>query len=157
MQRRLAPPQIRIIKSRQVVMDKTDAMDQLHRHRIADRGRVIATGHGDRQQDRRPDPRPARKHRIGQHRSQFGGADGLCKYKFTLFCPKVLTQNEETLPEPEKAVVIGAGMGGLAAATRLAAKGYAVTVVAMADGPGGKDRAVPTAVGPVDTGPTVLT
>lgn len=54
-------------------------------------------------------------------------------------------------------IVIGAGMGGLAAAIRLAAAGHAVTVVEMADGPGGKARAVPSAAGPVDTGPTVLT
>lgn len=48
-------------------------------------------------------------------------------------------------------------MGGLAAAIRLAAAGLSVTVVEMADGPGGKARAVPTPAGPADTGPTVLT
>ncbi|MCS6935314.1 MAG: phytoene desaturase family protein [Chitinophagales bacterium] len=37
-----------------------------------------------------------------------------------------------------KAVVIGAGIGGLAAAARLACKGYAVTVIEAADRPGGK-------------------
>ena len=42
----------------------------------------------------------------------------------------------------EKAVVIGAGMGGLAAAIRLSALGLSVTVVDMADAPGGKARAV---------------
>ncbi len=57
----------------------------------------------------------------------------------------------------EKAVVIGAGMGGLAAAIRLSALGLAVTVVEMADAPGGKARAVPSPAGPVDTGPTVMT
>ena len=57
----------------------------------------------------------------------------------------------------EKAVVIGAGMGGLAAAIRLSALGLSVTVVDMAEGPGGKARAVPSAAGPVDTGPTVMT
>ena len=40
----------------------------------------------------------------------------------------------------EKAVVIGAGMGGLAAAIRLSALGLSVTVVDMADAPGGKAR-----------------
>ena len=58
---------------------------------------------------------------------------------------------------PDTAIVIGAGMGGLAAAIRLAAMGLAVTVVESSDVPGGKARAVPSAAGPVDTGPTVLT
>ena len=57
----------------------------------------------------------------------------------------------------EKAVVIGAGMGGLAAAIRLAAMGLSVTVIEASASPGGKARAVPSAAGPVDTGPTVLT
>ncbi|TGD66094.1 phytoene desaturase [Tabrizicola sp. WMC-M-20] len=57
----------------------------------------------------------------------------------------------------ETAIVIGAGMGGLAAAIRLAAMGLAVTVIESADTPGGKARAVLSAAGPVDTGPTVLT
>lgn len=56
-----------------------------------------------------------------------------------------------------KAVVIGAGMGGLSAAIRLNAMGFSVTVVEMSDVPGGKARAVPSAAGLVDTGPTVLT
>lgn len=54
-------------------------------------------------------------------------------------------------------VVIGAGMGGLAAAIGLAAAGRAVTVVEAADGPGGKMRTLPSPAGPVDAGPTVLT
>lgn len=57
----------------------------------------------------------------------------------------------------EKAVVIGAGMGGIAAAIHLNALGYSVTVLDMADGPGGKARAVASPAGPVATGPTVLT
>lgn len=63
-----------------------------------------------------------------------------------------------TAMEPrEKAVVIGAGMGGLASAIRLAALGFSVTVVESAEAPGGKARAIPSVAGPVDTGPTVLT
>lgn len=54
-------------------------------------------------------------------------------------------------------VVIGAGMGGLAAAIRLAAAGCAVTLVEAAASPGGKMRTLPSAAGPVDAGPTVLT
>lgn len=56
-----------------------------------------------------------------------------------------------------RAVVIGAGMGGLAAAIRLAAGGCRVTVVEGADAPGGKARARPTGAGPAAMGPTVLT
>ena len=61
------------------------------------------------------------------------------------------------MDQREKAVVIGAGMGGLASAIRLAAMGLAVTVVDSAALPGGKARALPTSAGPADTGPTVLT
>lgn len=58
---------------------------------------------------------------------------------------------------PAQAVVIGAGMGGLSAAIRLAAAGCQVTVVDLAEGPGGKARARATPAGPVAMGPTVLT
>lgn len=56
-----------------------------------------------------------------------------------------------------RAVVIGAGMGGLSAAIRLAAGGCRVTVVESADAPGGKARARATPAGPAAMGPTVLT
>lgn len=56
-----------------------------------------------------------------------------------------------------RAVVIGAGMGGLAAAIRLSAGGCRVTVVEAADTPGGKARARETLAGPAAMGPTVLT
>lgn len=61
------------------------------------------------------------------------------------------------MEQRETAIVIGAGFGGLAAAIRLAAQGLAVTVVEAAEAPGGKARAFPSAAGPVDAGPTVLT
>ena len=54
-------------------------------------------------------------------------------------------------------MVIGAGMGGLAAAIRLAAAGCDVTVLEAQNTPGGKMRTVPSPAGPVDAGPTVLT
>lgn len=57
----------------------------------------------------------------------------------------------------QKVVVIGAGMGGLAAAIRLAASGASVTLVEAQAAPGGKMRSLPSPAGPIDAGPTVLT
>lgn len=54
-------------------------------------------------------------------------------------------------------VVIGAGIGGLSAAIRLAASGLSVTLVEAQPSPGGKMRTVASDAGPVDAGPTVLT
>jgi 1-hydroxycarotenoid 3,4-desaturase len=60
-------------------------------------------------------------------------------------------------PKEDRIVVIGAGMGGLASAIRLAAAGCEVTVVEAQGAPGGKMRTVDSAAGPVDAGPTVMT
>jgi len=57
----------------------------------------------------------------------------------------------------ETAVVIGAGMGGMAAAARLARAGLAVTLIDRHPWPGGKMRTLPSPAGPVDAGPTVVT
>jgi len=57
----------------------------------------------------------------------------------------------------DRAVVIGAGVGGLVSAALLATRGYDVTVVEAASGPGGKMRAVPVDGEPIDGGPTVFT
>ncbi|SFJ84834.1 1-hydroxycarotenoid 3,4-desaturase CrtD [Jannaschia pohangensis] len=59
--------------------------------------------------------------------------------------------------QSDPTVIIGAGIGGLAAALRLAHAGRPVTVLERAATPGGKMRALPTDAGPVDAGPTVLT
>ena len=57
-----------------------------------------------------------------------------------------------------RVVVVGAGVGGLAAALDLAARGLDVTVLEKAPVPGGKMRAVEVAPRmAVDAGPTVLT
>ncbi len=57
----------------------------------------------------------------------------------------------------DSVVVIGGGMGGLAATLRLAHAGLQVTLVDGGTAPGGKMRTLPTDAGPVDAGPTVLT
>lgn len=57
----------------------------------------------------------------------------------------------------DRIVVVGAGIGGLACAMRLAARGCDVTVLERAAEVGGKMRTMPSAAGPVDAGPTVLT
>lgn len=57
----------------------------------------------------------------------------------------------------DRVVIVGAGIGGLAAALRLAHAGCAVTVIEAANAPGGKMRTMPSLAGPVDAGPTVLT
>ena len=54
-------------------------------------------------------------------------------------------------------IVIGAGMGGLAAAIDLARRGADVTVLERAGAPGGKMREVMVAGAPIDAGPTVFT
>ena len=61
------------------------------------------------------------------------------------------------MDRPVRTVVIGAGIGGLATAIRLAHAGHQVTVVDLHDAPGGKMRTLPSAAGPVDAGPTVMT
>lgn len=61
------------------------------------------------------------------------------------------------LPDRPRAVVIGAGIAGLAASLRLACAGMQVTLLERHGAPGGKIRTLSSAAGPVDAGPTVLT
>eukprot|EP01037_Dinobryon_pediforme_P016437 gene16437-16615_t len=58
---------------------------------------------------------------------------------------------------PFRVIVVGAGMGGLSCAIDLAASGAEVTLVEAASAPGGKMRTTPSAGGPIDSGPTVMT
>ncbi len=55
------------------------------------------------------------------------------------------------------AVVIGAGIGGLAAAMRLGAKGWRVTVIDRLDMPGGRGSSVTMDGHRFDLGPTIVT
>ena len=55
------------------------------------------------------------------------------------------------------AIVIGAGFGGLAAAVRLGARGYRVTVVEALDQPGGRAGAYHQDGFTFDQGPTIIT
>ncbi len=55
------------------------------------------------------------------------------------------------------AVIVGAGIAGLATALRLAVGGMRVTVLERHDHAGGKIRTLPSDAGPIDAGPTVLT
>jgi 1-hydroxycarotenoid 3,4-desaturase len=56
-----------------------------------------------------------------------------------------------------RVAIIGAGIGGLAAAALLAARGLAVTVVEKAAHPGGKARQIAVDGVAIDAGPTVFT
>ncbi len=56
-----------------------------------------------------------------------------------------------------KAIVIGAGFGGLAAALRLRARGYDVEVIEALDEPGGRARVFKRDGYTFDAGPTVIT
>lgn len=61
-----------------------------------------------------------------------------------------------TDPRPH-AVVIGSGFGGLAAAVRLGARGYRVTVLERLDQPGGRARVFEQDGFRFDAGPTIIT
>lgn len=60
-------------------------------------------------------------------------------------------------PDSNAALVVGAGLGGLAAAMRLGAKGYAVTVLDKLDRVGGRGSSVLQSGHRFDLGPTIVT
>jgi len=57
----------------------------------------------------------------------------------------------------DRAIVVGGGLGGLAAAMRLGAKGYSVTVIDKLDVPGGRGSAIWQDGHRFDLGPTIVT
>lgn len=61
------------------------------------------------------------------------------------------------MTQSNRAIVIGAGFGGLAAAIRLRARGYDVTVLEALDQPGGRARVFRQDGFTFDAGPTVIT
>ena len=61
------------------------------------------------------------------------------------------------IPVPPHAVVIGSGFGGLAAAVRLGARGYRVTVLERLDAPGGRAYVYRQDGFTFDAGPTIVT
>lgn len=60
-------------------------------------------------------------------------------------------------PGGPHAIVIGAGLGGLAGAMRLGAKGYRVTVIDRLDVPGGRGSSITRDGHRFDLGPTIVT
>jgi len=62
-----------------------------------------------------------------------------------------------TEPGADRALVIGAGLGGLAAAMRLGAKGYRVTVLDRLDRAGGRGSSITENGHRFDLGPTIVT
>ena len=64
---------------------------------------------------------------------------------------------EDAVKAPPHAVVIGSGFGGLAAAVRLGARGYRVTVLERLDAPGGRAYVYRQDGFTFDAGPTIVT
>jgi phytoene desaturase len=60
-------------------------------------------------------------------------------------------------PSESHAIVIGAGLGGLASAMRLGAKGYRVTVIDRLDRAGGRGSSITQGGHRFDLGPTIVT
>ncbi len=81
----------------------------------------------------------------------------------TLIMPHMLVKNKETAAAASlntgkpHAIVIGSGFGGLAAAVRLGARGYRVTVLEKLDAPGGRAYVYKQDGFTFDAGPTVIT
>lgn len=68
-----------------------------------------------------------------------------------------MTARDRVLPGASDAIVIGAGLGGLASAMRLGAKGWRVTVIDRLDRPGGRGSSIMQGGHRFDLGPTIVT
>lgn len=68
-----------------------------------------------------------------------------------------MSSHNESRPLAPRAIVIGSGFGGLAAAVRLLVKGYRVTVLERRDAPGGRAYTYRIDGHAFDGGPTVIT
>lgn len=106
-----------------------------------------------------PTPFSPSQKRMGSHRNRNTCAN--CIY--TIYCPIMTTHitpstldNAVPLNKPH-AVVIGAGFGGLAAAIRLGARGYQVTVVEKNEQVGGRASVFKQDGYTFDAGPTIIT
>ncbi|MEM9370046.1 MAG: phytoene desaturase [Pseudomonadota bacterium] len=70
---------------------------------------------------------------------------------------RAVTESEAPGDPRPRALVIGSGFGGLAAAVRLGARGYRVTVLERLDQPGGRARVFRQDGFSFDAGPTIVT
>ena len=71
--------------------------------------------------------------------------------------PKITKTKPAPVGSRGKAVIIGSGFGGLAAAIRLQAKGFATTLLEMRDAPGGRAYVYRDKGFTFDAGPTIIT
>jgi 1-hydroxycarotenoid 3,4-desaturase len=91
----------------------------------------------------------------------FSVVSNKCHFLLTLRCREINpfggSKTRGAGVADKRVVVIGAGIGGLAAALRLADAGFDTTVVERAPHPGGKMRRVAVGDAAVEAGPTVFT
>jgi len=80
-----------------------------------------------------------------------------CPAMLTVTPPEALVAAPAPVRKGPRAIVVGAGFGGLAAAVRLAARGWRVTVVDKLDTPGGRATALHQDGYRFDLGPTIVT
>lgn len=78
----------------------------------------------------------------------------VCMIMQTLIEP---SETPDLTSQSPKAIIIGSGFGGLAAAIRLSARGYLVTVLERLDQPGGRARVFHQDGFTFDAGPTIIT
>ena len=64
---------------------------------------------------------------------------------------------DKTVEAPNRTLIVGAGMAGLAASIALSSQGEEVTLLEAQSYPGGKMREIASDIGGIDSGPTVFT